>query len=484
MALLTLLAVSLPAQETGGVAPAESRKGTIFKNRAPVAKKLLRVKFPRPQVFTLPNGVRVYVLEDHRFPLFRCSLQMKAGSLLETKPGVADMTAALMDEGTQTRTAPQIAQETEDLGGTLLIAASAEQATLTVGGLSEHADQLLALMKDVLLHPSFPADRLARVKFQATASLAQRRSSPNSLLAQLSGRVFYGDTPYARITPTAEQIDAITREDLQTFHTAYYRPNSAVLGITGDVNAKTIVRKFQEALAEWKPGAQSSSLPPADFAPKTTTRIHMIDRPGSAQTLIQVGNLAITRLDPDYIPLVVANRILGGGSSARLFQNLREDKGYTYGVYSTLTPYKWLGLWGANTSVRTAVTEPALHEFFVEFRRLQEEPVPQAELDRAKRALVGSFARTLESPDGILARFMELVENGLPLDYWDTYPGKIDAVSAAEVQRVARKYLGEGRVQVIVVGEKAKIEAGLKRYGPVQVYDTDAHPIVGASASE
>ena len=151
------------------------------------------------------------------------------------------------------------------------------------------------------------------------------------------------------------------------------------------------------------------------------------------------------RTDPDYIPLVVANRILGGGSSGRLFQNIREQKGYTYGAYSSLSAPRWPGIWGASASVRTPVTEPAAAEFFKEFARLQDEPVPDEELERAKRSIIGSFALTLENPQGVLARTMDLVENGLPLDYWDTYPAKIQAVTAEDVQRVARKYLGKNR---------------------------------------
>ncbi|MCW3055115.1 MAG: Peptidase inactive domain protein, partial [Chthonomonadales bacterium] len=198
------------------------------------------------------------------------------------------------------------------------------------------------------------------------------------------------------------------------------------------------------------------------------------DRPGSAQTVLQFGNLSVRQNDPDYIALTVANRILGGGSSGRLFQNIREQKGYTYGAYSNLSAGQWPGLWGASASVRTPVTEPATREFFREFDRLQDEPVAASDLERAKRSIVGSFASTLESPEAILTRTLDLVQNDLPLDYWDTYPARIQAVTAEDIQRVARKYMGKNRIQLIAVGERSQIEEGLKKFGPVEIVNAAA----------
>ena len=244
-----------------------------------------------------------------------------------------------------------------------------------------------------------------------------------------------------------------------------------MIGVTGDVSLKLIKAKLDEALKDWKPAAKTAELPTAEFKAKQTTKIYLVDRPGSAQTVLQFGNLAVKMNDPDYIALVVANRVLGGGSSGRLFQNIRERKGYTYGAYSTLTAGKWPSVWSAAASVRTPVTEAASAEFFNEFNRLQDEVVPKEELDNAKRSIVGGFAGALESPDGVLTRTLELVENNLPLDYWDTYPEKIQAVTAADVQRVAKQYLGKGRIQLIAVGERSAIEDGLKKFGPIEIVD-------------
>jgi zinc protease len=451
---------------------AAPRAGTVVKGKAPVAKELLHVRFLKPKTFRLSNGVDVYVLEDHKLPAVRLSLMVRAGSVFEPKPGVADMTASMLTEGTLGRDFQRIAEETEGIGASLGAGAGLERATISVSGLAESTDTLIGLMADVLLHPTFPKDRLDRQKFNDSSQVAQRRSNPAALTADLTAKMFYGGTPFAKPSPTSAEITAITREDLVAFHEAYYRPNGALMGVTGDVDTNALKSKLESALASWKPSGQTAELPAASFKPQEATKIYLVDRPGSAQTVLQFGNLSVRRNDPDYIPLVVANRILGGGSSGRLFQNIREQKGYTYGAYSSLSASRWPGIWGASASVRTPVTEPAVGEFFKEFNRLQDEPVSQEELDRAKRSIVGGFALTLESPQGILSRTLELVENGLPMDYWDTYPQRIEAVTPADIQRVARQYLGKNRIQLIAVGERNQIEEGLKKYGPVELVDS------------
>ena len=464
------------AQDTSGISTSTS--GAVIKGKAPVAKELLTVRFPKPKSFKLDNGISVYVLEDHRFPAVRMRLTMRAGSLFEPKPGVAEMTAAMLTEGTTNHTSISLAEETSNLGANLNCSSGTDTATVSVSGLSESIDRLVALMAEVVLHPTYPSDRLDRLKYSQTSQVAQRRTNPTGLAAELANKIYYSGTPYERHPAKGPEIDALTREDLVAYHDSHYVPNGATIGVTGDVNIKALKAKLGEALAEWKPAVKGSELPAADFKPRDTTKVWLIDRPGSAQTVLQFGNLGVKMGAPDYLALVVANRILGGGSSGRLFQNIRERKGYTYGAYSTLAAGKWPGTWSAAASVRTPVTEPAAAEFFNEFNRLQDEKVTEEELSNAKRSIVGAFAGALESPDGILSRAMELVENGLPADYWDTYPARIQAITAEDVQRVAKQYLGKGRIQVIAIGERSKIEEGLKKFGPIEI--VDATQLVGA----
>ena len=492
-----LLCVSLMAraQEADDLS-ADSGRRAVLKNKAPVASELLALKLPRPTEAVLPNGLRIFVLENHKLPTVRMALTMKAGTLLEPKPGLAQLTASLLTEGTTTRSYAQITEPLEDWGASFSANAGLETTTITVGGTSDHADALAELMTDALLHPSFPSDRLDNALNGRGGGFGGggggRRgggggpggpggggSNPTALAARQMERLFYTGTPFARQPATPAQRRGLKVEDLKSFYEGFYHPNGAVLGITGDVKAKDVIAYFTRALGEWKPGEKEPTLPTGDVTAKDTTHIYLIDRPASTQTYLLFANVGVSRTDPDYIPLVVANHILGGGASARLFQNLREDKGYTYGAYSSLTAPRWPGMWQATASVRTPVTEGAVKEFFHEFKRIQDKPVTSDELARAKRALIGSFARTLESPEGVLGRTLELVQYSLPRDYWDNYPNLIAAVTPADVQRVAKKYLGDNKIQLVAVGERAQIEAGLKKFGPVTV--TTATTGTGAS---
>lgn len=465
------------AQILNSAVPPPVGKGPVLMGRAPVAGKLSQVRLSHPRSFTLANGLRVLVLPDHRLPYVRCSLSLRAGTVFSTRPGVAGLTAAMLGEGTRARTSDQIAQALEDLGLTLTATADGERVTLTGNGLAAHVELLLTLLADEVLNSTFPAERLARVQFQEQGRATQQRGNPRFLARNLTTHVLYGDSPYARETPPPGEIAAIRREDVVAFHQRFYRPNGAILGITGDVDPRAVLVKVQGVLGEWAPAAHAAELPRQDFTRQSATRVHLMDRPGAAQTTLHFGTIAIARTDPDYVPLMVANRILGGDFSARLMTNLREDKGYSYAVGSTLTTPPWPGQWTANAAVQTPVTELALKEFLLEFGRLVNEPVPEAELERVKQAMVGGIALTSESPAGVLQRTMELAENGLPPEYWDTFPATVQAVTAADVLRVARKYLGEGQIQIIAIGERAKIEDALRKYGSVAVYDTDFLPV-------
>ena len=464
-------------QDSGGV-NTDSTSGAVIKGKAPVAKEILKVRLPKPKTFTLKNGLSVFVIEDHRTPALRLNLQIRAGSLYEEKPGVAASTASMLTEGTTKHTYDQIVEETENSGIGLSANSGLDITTISASGLTTNTDEVIGLLAEVLLHPTFPADRLNRNRGGGGApgggggrGGGGGANSPAGMISELSNHVFFGGTKFERTAPKASERAAIKSEDLTKFYEEYYRPNGAILGVTGDVNVKDLQTKLEAALADWKAGSSAHDLPKASFPAKQKNHIFLIDRPGSAQTVLQFGALAVSQTDQDFIALTVANRILGGGSSGRLFQNIRERKGYTYGAYSSLAAGRWPAIWGANASVRTEVTEPATGEFFFEFKRLQDQLVSEDELNRVKRSIIGGFALTLESSEGILGRSIELVQNGLPATYWDTYPGLIQAVTAQDVQRVARKYLGGSNIQLFVVGERKKIEAGLAKYGTVEIVE-------------
>jgi predicted Zn-dependent peptidase len=225
-----------------------------------------------------------------------------------------------------------------------------------------------------------------------------------------------------------------------------------------------------------------ATIPPAPA--QSASRIVLIDRPGSVQTVLQLGTLGIERTSPDYFAVLMADRVLGGGPSGRLFLNLREDKGYTYGAYSSFGGSRFRGTWGASSEVRTDVTEGAMKEFMYELNRLRDEAVPAEELENAKRAIVGSFALSLDQPQSLLQNIILQKLYNLPADYWDTYPQKVAAISAADIQRVAKQYIDLGHLQVVAVGDAAKAREVLAKYGKVEVYDAEGKLVTGPSQNQ
>jgi predicted Zn-dependent peptidase len=252
-------------------------------------------------------------------------------------------------------------------------------------------------------------------------------------------------------------------------------PDRAVIAIAGDITLPVAKQKLESAFAGWKKtGAEIA--PTQDPSALDGPSVSMVVRPGSVQTSLVVGTLSIERTNPDYEALTVANRVLGG-PNARLFEHLREQKGYTYGAGSNFNAGRFRGPWSASTDVRTEVTDPALTDLLDEIRQMRETPVPAQELSNVKRAIIASFARSLENPNAILNNYIERYLYKLPADYWDTYPDRIDAITAAEVQRVAQKYWGADRLQVVAVGDAAKIEPALKKLGTVQTFDAEGNPV-------
>ncbi len=457
----------------------QSMKGAVIKGKAPVNKEILKVNLPKPTETTLGNGIQVIVLENHKLPTFNMQMVILSGGLSDPagKAGVAQFTAALLREGTKTRTSKQISEQIDSLGASLGAGSSLSSPYTTVqaSGLTENLDEVMSLFSDVILNPTFPADELGKLKTRLLSQLRMQRSMPTFLAMEMFSKVMYGDHPAGRVVPAPEVIESLTPEMLAKFHDTCYRPNNAMFAIVGDVKPAEITAKLEKAFASWQRGdVTPPAIPQArDLGP---AKIYLIDRPGSVQTNLLVGELTFERTDPDYIAFVVMNRILGGGPSGRLFMNLREDKGYTYGAYSSFSAYQYRGVLQANTEVRTGVTDGSMKEITYELGRLRDEKVPQEEFENAKRAIVGGFALQLESPQSILQNIITQKIYKLPADYWDTYPAKIAAVTQDDVQRVARKYLDPGHLQVVAVGDGKQLLDVLKKYGPVDVYDVEGKP--------
>jgi len=467
-------APSMPQQER------PSTKGAVMKGKAPVNKDTLKVKLPKPYETKLGNGLQVLVLEDHKLPTFNMQMFILSGGLADSdqEVGTAQYVATMIREGTKTRSSKQIAEDTDKLGASLFASAGLSSTTSTVlaSGLSDNFDQILDLFADVILNPSFPADELTKLKTRALGQVRLQRSQPPFLAQEKFSKVMYGSHPAGRFALTAEQIQRITPEALQKFHSAHYKPNNAIFAIVGDVKPAEVVAKLEKAFASWKPGdAPKTEIP--KVADTSSGKIFLIDRPNSAQANLVLGTLSIERTDPDYFALEVMNQILGGGAAARLFLNLREDKSYTYGAYSSVSSAKYRGTFRASTEVRQDVTKGAMDELMKELKRIRDEKASADEFERAKRTIIGGWALQLEFPQSSLQNAITQKLYGLPADYWDTYPQKIAAVTPEDAQRVARKYIDMDRLQIVVVGDAKKIADTLKQFGQVEIFDSEGKPI-------
>jgi predicted Zn-dependent peptidase len=483
--LILMFAPASPAQRPAGPPQSgQSMKGAKLKGRAPVSKEVLKVRLPRAKEATLKNGLRIIVLEGfNKVPTFSMQMVVLSGGLSDPadQRGLASFTASLLREGTATRASREIAEQVDSLGATLGAGSGLSSFTTNVSasGLVENFDQMLAIFADVIRNPKFPADEFEKFKARLISQLQFQRSIPQFLSIERFNQAIYGNHPASLIAPPAESLKKTTREDLARFHAAHYLPNNAILAVVGDVTLKEALPKIEKAFGDWKQGkAPEASIPEAPA--QSSSRIHLINRPGSVQTVLQMGNLAINRTDPDYFAVLVMDRVVGGGPSARLFMNLREDKGYTYGAYSGFGGSKYRGVWQASAEVRTDVTDGAMKELFYEFKRIREERVPDNELEDAKRSMIGSFALSLEQPQGLLQNIITQKLYNLPADYWDTYPQKVSAITADDVTRVARKYVDLDHFQIVAVGDAAKIAEVMKKYGSVELYDAEGKPMKDA----
>lgn len=459
-------------------------KGAVLKGRAPVNKQILRVKLPKAKEATLKNGLRVVVLESHRVPTFSMEMVVMSGGLSDPADlhGLAGATATLLREGTAKHNSRELAEQLDTIGATIGANSGLSSFTsnITAAGLVENFDQVLDLFAEVIRTPKFPTEEVERYRSRTLSAQPLVRGQAAFLAQERLNQAIYGTHPASLVLPPADAIKKMTVADLTKFHYENYVPNNAMLAIVGDVTLKEILPKLERAFGDWKSGAAPQTVIPAAPA-QSIAKIYLINRPGSVQTVFQIGALGIERTDPDYAAMAVMNRILGGGGSSRLFLNIREDKSYAYSVGSNFSSSKYRGTFVASAPVRTDATEGALREFMFEFNRIRNEKVSPTELDNAKRSIVGGFALSLENPGQLLQNIVTQKLYNLPANYWDAYPQKIEALTADDVQRVAQKYIDLGHLQIVAVGDATKTREVLAKFGTVEEYDSDGKPVRTAS---
>ena len=481
--MLVALLSSMAFGQAGMAQQSGTTKGAVIKGKAPVNKRVLKVNLPKAKEATLPNGLRVVLLRSTKVPTFNMQLVVMSGGLADRADyhGLSSFTATLLREGTTHRSSKEIAEQTDALGTTLAATSGLASltSTVTTSGLVENLDQTLDIFADVIRNPSFPQAEVDKYKTRALAQLQFQRSNPQFLAQEQFNKAIYGNHPAALVATPVDSIKKLSSKDLAAFHSTYYRPNNAVLAVVGDVTMKELMPKLQKVFGDWQKADIPAVTIPAAPAQQDAA-IYLIDRPGSVQTVIQLGTLGIERTSPDYFAVLLADRVLGGGPTGRLFLNLREDKGYTYGAYSGFASSKYRGIWNASSEVRTEVTEGAMKEFKYEFERLGTEKVTAEELENAKRGIIGSFALSLEQPATLIQNIITQKIYNLPADYWDTYPRKVSAITAEDVQRVAQKYIDMKHLQVVAVGDASKTREILAKYGTVQVFDAEGKPVGGS----
>ena len=436
-----------------------------FRRSAPAPLPSSEIRIPTPYQTLLANGLTLVIVEDKRLPLVSYRLAFRTGDAHDPPelPGLTDMMAGLLTEGTTSRTSLQIAEEVERMGATLHAGAGSDFTTLSASALSVFGDKILELMADVTLRPSFPENEVELTKQNTKESLKQQRAQPSFLANEMVSRVMFGDHPYSRITPTPESIDATTRERLIEFHRSVFVPNNAVFLVVGDVKRSLIEKKIEKLFAGWQ---HSEAILDHFSAPpdRTSRAAYVIDRPGSAQSNIVITNKGINRTSPDYFPLLLMHTVLGATASSRLFMNLREEKGYTYGAYSNLDTRRTAGTFRATAEVRTPVTGDSLKEFLYELERIRNEPVTEKEIADAKSYLTGVFPIRLETQEGLIDQLVQIKMLGLRDDYLQIYREHLQAVTIDQIQSVAQKYVKPDEAAVVIVGDGAEVIEQLKPY--------------------
>lgn len=430
---------------------------------------------PAAEKFTLANGLRVWLLEQHEVPLVQANLVVLSGASADVPGqfGAASMTAAMLDEGAAGKAALVLADEVEFLGAELSTTASFDASTVRMSTPAAKLGDALGLMAAVALSPDFPADELERLRTERLTGLLQARDDPAALIGLAFPRLLFGpEHRYGTgVGGTETSLKALGVAELKTFHRSHYRPDNAVLIVVGDTTTATLRPLVEARFGSWAADGAAAAPFPVRASPQPGKRqIFLVDKPGAAQSQIRIGLVGVPRSTPDYIALDVLNTILGGSFTSRLNTNLRETHGYSYGAMSRFDMRRAAGPFFATAGVQTDKTAEALKEFFVELNAILT-PVPADELARFKNYAALSFAGEFETNSQLAAKLGELATYGLPDDVFADYVGAVQRVTSADLMRVAKQYLLLDRMAVVIVGDRAAIEAPVRAtgLGPVTV---------------
>lgn len=433
--------------------------------------------FPPVEQFQLANGLKVILVQKHTLPVVEGRVIIDAGSMREpaTKSGLASLTGSLLSEGTGDMTGAEIARAMDAFGARYFTGANYNAAFADVVALKTVFPQALALAARTVTAPSFPVGEVSRVKNQAVASYQQVHARTAGLASDAFVRAAFDSTaPFSRpASGTPSTIGALTRDDVINWQRTMYAPSTATLLLVGDLTPAEARSIAQQGFGGWT--ATHAALAPVEnpIRPSSGTRVILVDRPGSVQSSIIVGQPGFRATDPDYLSMVALNHVLGGGFTNRINLNLREKHGYTYGAFSTLDLRPGSGAFRVSSDVRTNATDSALVEAVNEYKRIASEPIPAKELQGAVNNLVSGFPSGVQTVQGLTQRIQQLIVWGLPVDFYATYRERLAAVTPEDVQRAAAARLAPDKVIVVVAGDLSKIEAPIRarNLGTVEVWD-------------
>jgi zinc protease len=433
------------------------------------------VTFPPYEIRKLGNGLQVVLVSHHEQPAVSVRMLMRAGAAQDPKGkmGLAMLTAAVLDQGAGSRSAEQIADSIDFVGGILGSGAGTDLTYVNAVVMKDSLPLALSLMSDVVRRPTFAPEEVERQRQQAMSGLKVAAEDPDSVASQVIDRLIYGFHPYGLPgNGTAQSLASLTREDVVAYHRQYFVPNNALLAIVGDVPPEEAMKGVEQAFGDWK-AQEVPAFKPID-PPQPTRRVVVIDKPDSVQTEIRVGQLGIPRRHNDFLAMDQAIKILGGEGANRLQQVLRSQRGLTYGASADLDSYKLTGGIVAETDTRTDATAEALRLTIDEFYKLQRDRVYDGELEGAQAYLAGNFPLTIETPDAIATQVLNQLFYELPLNELQTFPERVKSVTPDDVQRVARTYLRPDRLAVVLVGNA---NAFAKELGSVGFAEFERIPI-------
>jgi zinc protease len=460
--------------------------------KLPTPKADPRLTLPQVQRHRLSNGLEVVLVEHHELPVVTMNLVVKSGSAADpqNRAGLASLTADLLDEGTKKRSALEISNSLTDIGARLGTAADWDSNSANITTLTRHLDRALDIYADVLTNPAFLDDELKRARARRLSIVKQQRDDASAIASVVYASILYGrNHPYGHpAIGDEDSLNAVKAADVRGFYETFYRPNNATLIVVGDVKPETILPQLERAFAGWKK-ADVPTIEIPNAQAREQAGLYIVDRPGSAQSVINIGQVGVARSTPDYFPLLVLNTMLGGQFVSRINLNLREDKGYTYGARSSFDYRRGAGPFLASAPVRTLDTKESVVEFMKELRGVRGEiPISEKELEFSKQAIIRGYPRGFETPGQIANRLSDVVLYGLPDDYFNNYIQRVRAVTLADVQRVANRYLDPSKMAILVVGDRKVIEPGLRSLEAVGTtitfVDMEGKPVAVRSGAE